>query len=190
MEEELRTPKLSVKKTTKWKSYLQQPTKPLHFKPNFESIQKVNSNRKAKQKTEQESKADFQTNRNSETNEDVSLRDSYIQTPEIIEKSKPDIFITESAGFSAFWSKVLTSLRFKTNTLNNWKSMSYEKKERFLSWTASQNKDQIFRICCTTCNISKENWIFVMNMCIYIMNIHVVFVMNSIIIAALTSSHL
>ena len=102
MEEELRTPKLSAKKTTKWKSYLQQPTKPLHFKPNFESIQKVNSNCKAKQKSEQESKADFQTNRNSGTDEDVSLRDSYIQTPEIIEKSKPDIFITESPGFFAY----------------------------------------------------------------------------------------
>ena len=94
MEEELWNPKLTVKKTTKRKSYLQQPTKPLHFKPNFESIQKVNSNRKTKQKTEQGSKADFQTNRNSEKDEDVSLRDSYIQTPEIIEKSKPDIFIT------------------------------------------------------------------------------------------------
>ena len=189
MEEELRTPKLSAKKTTKWKSYLQQPTKPLHFKPNFESIQKFNSNHKVKQKTEQESKADFQTNRNSETKEDVSLRDSCIQTPEIIGKSKPDIFLTESAGFSAFWSKVLTSLRFKTNTLNNWKSISYEKKERLLSQTALQNKDQVFCICRKTCNISKENWIFVMKMCIYIMNIHVVlFVMNSIIIAALASS--
>ena len=150
-----------------WKSYLQQPTKHLRFKPNFESIQKFNSNRKAKQKAERESKADFQTNINSETDEDVSLRDSYMQTPEIIEKSKPDIFITEGAGFSVFWSKVLTSLRFKTNTLSNWKSMSYEKKERFLSWTALQNKDQVFRICCKTCNISKENWMFVMNMCIY-----------------------
>ena len=88
-----------MKKTTKRKNYLQQPTKLLHFKPNFESIQRVNSNCKAKQKTEQESKAVFQTNKNSETDEDVSLRDSYIQTPEIIEKSKPDIFITESAGF-------------------------------------------------------------------------------------------
>ena len=102
MEEELWTPKLSVKETTKRKSYLQQPTKPLHLKPNFESIQKVNSNRKAKQKTEQESKTDFQTNRNSEKDEDVSLRDSYIQTPEIVEKSKPDIFITESASFSGY----------------------------------------------------------------------------------------
>ena len=45
--------------------------------------------------------------------------------------------------------------------------MSYKKKERFLSWTALQNKDQVFRICCKTCNISKENWMFVMNMCIY-----------------------
>ena len=78
MEEELWTPKLSVKKTTKRKNYLQQPTKRLHFKPNFESIQRVNSNRKAKQKTAQDSKADFQTNTNSETDKDVSLRDSYI----------------------------------------------------------------------------------------------------------------
>ena len=131
MEEELRNPKLSLKKTTKWKSYLQQPTEPLQFKRNFESIQKVNSNRKAKQKTEQGSKTDFQTNRNSEKDEDVSLRDSYIQTPEIIEKSKPDIFITESAGFSAYQHHaVQTELKqsvdqfnFKTNTLNNWKSM-------------------------------------------------------------------
>ena len=67
--------------------------------------------------------------------------------------------------------------------------MSYEKKERLLSQTALQNKDQVFCICRKTCNISKENWIFVMKMCIYIMNIHVVlFVMNSIIIAALASS--
>ena len=102
MEEELWTPKLSVKKTIKRKSCLQQPTKPLHFKSNFASIRKVNSNRKVKQKTEQESKADFQTNRNSEKDEDVSFRDSYIQTPEIIEKSKPDIFIADSAGFSAY----------------------------------------------------------------------------------------
>ena len=78
MEEELWTPKLSMKKTTKRKSQLQQPTKRLHFKPNFESIQRVNSNRKAKQKTAQDSKADFQTNTNSETDKDVSLRDSYI----------------------------------------------------------------------------------------------------------------
>ena len=42
MEEELWTPKLSVKKTTKRKNYLQQPTKRLNFKPNFESIQRVN----------------------------------------------------------------------------------------------------------------------------------------------------
>ena len=90
------------KKTTKRKSYLQQPTKPLHFKSNFESTQRVNSNRKSKQKTEQESKADFQTKRNSETDEDVSLRHSYIQTPEKIEKSKSHIFITENAGFSAY----------------------------------------------------------------------------------------
>ena len=85
---------ISEKKTTKRNSYLQQPTKPLHFKSNFESTQRVNSNRKSKQKTEQESKADFQTKRNSETDEDISLRRSYIQTTEIIEKSKPDIFIT------------------------------------------------------------------------------------------------
>ena len=120
-----------MKKTTKRKSYLQQPTKPLHFKPHFESIQKVNSNRKPKQKTELESKADLQTNRNSEKDEDVSLRDSYIQTPEIIEKSKPDIFITESAGFSAYrhhavqteLKQSVDQFKFKTNTLNNWKSM-------------------------------------------------------------------
>ena len=90
------------KKTTKRKSYLQQPTKPLHFKSNFESIQKFNSNRKAEQETEQESKTHFQTKRNSEPDEDVSLRHSYIQKPEIIKKSKPDIFITENAGFSAY----------------------------------------------------------------------------------------
>ena len=84
MEEELWTPNLSVKKTIKRKSCLHQPTKPLHFKPNFESIKKVDSNRKAKLKTVQESKADFQTNRNPEKDEDVSLRDSYVQTPEII----------------------------------------------------------------------------------------------------------
>ena len=152
MERELWTPKLSVKKTTKRKSYLQQPTKLLHFKPNFESIQRVNSNRKAKQKTAQESKADCHTNRNSETDKNVSLKHSYIQTPEIIEKSKPTIFITENAGFSTY-------------------------------------RHTLFCICRKTYNISKENWIFVMNMCIYIMNIHVVFVMNSIIIAALTLSY-
>ena len=93
---------LKDKKNTKRKSYLQQPTKPLHYTSNFESTQRVNSNRKSKQETEQESKADFQTKRNSETDENVSLRNSYIQTPEIIEKSKPDIFITENAGFSAY----------------------------------------------------------------------------------------
>ena len=156
MEEELWTPKLSVKKTIKRKRCLQQLTKPLHIKPNFESIQKVNSNRKAKQKAEQESKADFQTNRNSVKDEDVILRDSYIQTPEMIEKSKPDIFITDSAGFSAYrHHAVQTELKqsvdqfnFKTNTLNNWKSMPQEKKERFLSQTALQNKFQVFCICC------------------------------------------
>ena len=155
MEEELWTPKLSVKKTTKRQSYLQQPTKPLHFKRNFESIQKVNSNHKAKQTTEQGSKADFQTNRNSERDEYVSLRDSYIKIPEIIEKSKPDIFITDSAGFSGYrhhavgteLKQSVDQFKFKGNALNNWKSMPQEKKEIFLSQTALQNKDQVFYIC-------------------------------------------
>ena len=143
---------ISEKKTTKRKSYLQQPTKPLHFKSNSESTQRVNLNRKSKQETELESKADFQTKRNSETDEDVTLRHSYIQTSKIIGKSK------------------LTSLLPRTPV--------------FL-----RSDITLFCICRKTCNISKENWIFVMNMGIYLMNIHVVFVMNSIVIAALTSNH-
>ena len=59
MEEELWNPKLTMRKTTKRKSYLQQPTKPLHFKPNFESIQKVNSNHKVKQKLSRRAKQIF-----------------------------------------------------------------------------------------------------------------------------------
>ena len=88
----------------------------------------MNSNHKAKQKTEQESKADFQTNRNSEKDDYVSLRDSYIQTPEIIEKSKPDIFITDGAGFSAYrhhavgteLKQSVDQFKFKANALNKW----------------------------------------------------------------------
>lgn len=60
------TPKSSLKKTRKGDNYLQQPSKPLQFKPNFKNIQKVYPNCKAKQKTEQEHKADFKSDRNSE----------------------------------------------------------------------------------------------------------------------------
>ena len=144
-----------MKKTTKRQSYLQQPTKPLQFKPNFKNIQKVYPNHKAKPKSEQEHKADFESDKNSETDEQVGLSDSDIQTPEMIEKSKPDTFITESAGFSGYrHHAVQTELKqsedqckFKAKTLHNWKSMPDEKKERFLSRTPLQNKDQVVCIC-------------------------------------------
>ena len=60
------TPKSSLKKTRKGDNYLQQPSKPLQFKPNFKNIQKVYPNGKAKQKTEQEHIADSESDRNSE----------------------------------------------------------------------------------------------------------------------------
>ena len=152
-----------MRKTRKRQSYLPQPTKPLQFKPNFENIQKVYPNGKAKQKTEKEHKADFESNRNSETDKEVDLSDPDIQTPEMIEKSKPDTFITESVGFSANrHHTVQTELKqkedqckFKTKTLHNWKSMPDEKKKRFSSQTPLQNKDQVFCICRKTYNISK-----------------------------------
>ena len=46
--------------------------------------------------------------------------------------------------------------KFKTKTLQNPKSMPDEKKERFLSQTPLQNKDQVFFICRKTYNISRE----------------------------------
>ena len=44
-------PKIISEKTRERQTYLQQTTKPLHFKLNLENIQKVNPNGKAKQKT-------------------------------------------------------------------------------------------------------------------------------------------
>lgn len=83
-------------------SYLEQQTTPLHFKPYLKNIQKVNPKHKAKQKTEWDHKADFESDRNSETDKEVGLSHSNIQTPEMTEKSKPDTFITKSASFSVY----------------------------------------------------------------------------------------
>ena len=52
----MQTPKPLLKSTRKGDGYLQQPTKPVQFNPNFKNIQK----------TEQERKAGFESDRNSE----------------------------------------------------------------------------------------------------------------------------
>ena len=62
----MQTPKPLLRSTRKGDGYLQQPTKPVQFNPNFKNIQKVYPNRKSKQKTEQERKAGFESDRNSE----------------------------------------------------------------------------------------------------------------------------
>ena len=139
IEEEFWTPKSSVKKTRKRESYLQQPTKPLQYNPDFKNIHKIYLNIKAEQETEQEQEEEFESDRYSETVEEVGLSDCDIQTPEIIEKSKPDTFITESAGFSAYrHHAVQTELKqkvdqckFKTKTIRSWKNIPDKKKERF-----------------------------------------------------------
>ena len=94
----------------------------------------------------------------------LAFSDSNIQTHEIIQKSKLDTFITEWAQFSAYRHPALQTelkqhvdqCKFKTKTLQNWTSMPDEKKERFLSQTPLQNKDQVFFICCKTYNFSRE----------------------------------
>lgn len=91
-----------MKKTRKQESYLEQQTTPLHFKPYFKNIQKINPKRKGKQKTKWEHNADFQSERNSETDKEVGLSHSNIQTPEMTEKYKSDAFITKSASFSVY----------------------------------------------------------------------------------------
>ena len=65
--------------------------------------------------------------------------DSDIQTSEIIQKSKLDTFITECVLFSAYQHPALQrelkqnvdQCKFKTKTLQNWKSIFNEKKESF-----------------------------------------------------------
>ena len=136
----MQTPKPSLKSTRKGDGYLQQPTKPLQFKPNSKNIQKVYPNRKAKQKTKQERKAGFESDRNSEIEKKMlDFSDSIIQTPEIIQKSKPETFITECVRFTAYQNPALQrelkqnvdQCNLKRKTLQNWKSIPDEKKEIF-----------------------------------------------------------
>ena len=94
----------------------------------------------------------------------LAFSDSNIQTHEIIQKSKLDTFITERAHFSAYRHPALQTelkqhvdqYKFKNKTLQNWKSMLDEKKEKFLSQALLQNKDQVYFICCKTYNFSRE----------------------------------
>ena len=79
-------PKIISKKNRKQESYLQQPTKPLLSNRNFYNIQKIYPNSKAEKKTEQKRKADFESDRYSKTKKEVGLRNSGIETSELIEK--------------------------------------------------------------------------------------------------------
>ena len=129
-------PKIISEKTRERQRYLQQTTKPLHFKLNLENIQKVNPNGKAKQKTQKKHKADLESKRNSETDEEV------------------DTFITKSAGFStyrhhAFQTELKQNLdqcEFKTKTLHDWQRQAKSKQKLQVEFMVKQSRKFMHQI--------------------------------------------